>query len=84
MPSTPDNYLTLLRGINVGGKMNVKMTDLKACFEELGSGHVQTYGNNGNVMFTATSTDRRQLESHLEEALATSFSISIIFVTAHV
>jgi uncharacterized protein (DUF1697 family) len=77
MPSKPDIYLALLRGINVGGKMKVNMADLKACFEKLGYGNVQTYGNSGNVIFTAASTDRRQLESHLEEALATNFSSSI-------
>jgi hypothetical protein len=52
MPSKPDNYLALLRGINVGGKMKVNMAELKACFEKLGYGHVQTYGNSGNVIKT--------------------------------
>jgi uncharacterized protein (DUF1697 family) len=77
MPSKPDIYLALLRGINVGGKNKVNMADLKACFEKLGYGHVQTYGTSGNVIFTAASTDPRQLETHLEEALATNFSNSI-------
>jgi uncharacterized protein (DUF1697 family) len=77
MPSKPHIYLALLRGINVGGKTKVKMAELKACFEKLGYGHVQTYGTSGNVIFTAASTDLRQLESHLEEALATNFSCSI-------
>lgn len=77
MSSKNDIYLALLRGINVGGKTKVKMAELKACFEKLGYGHVQTYGNSGNVIFTAASTDPRQLESHLEEALATNFSSSI-------
>jgi uncharacterized protein (DUF1697 family) len=53
------------------------MADLKACFEKLGYGHVQTYGNSGNVIFTTASTDPRELESHIEEALATTFSSSI-------
>ena len=53
------------------------MAELKACFEKLGYAHIQTYGNSGNVIFTAASTDPRQLEAHLEEALATNFSSSI-------
>jgi uncharacterized protein (DUF1697 family) len=77
MSSKNDIYLALLRGINVGGKTKVKMAELKACFEKLGYGHVQTYGNSGNVIFTAASTDPRKLESQLEEALATNFSSSI-------
>ncbi len=49
MSSKNDIYLALLRGINVGGKTKVKMAELKACFEKLGYGHVQTYGNSGKL-----------------------------------
>ncbi len=77
MASTTEIYLALLRGINVGGKNKVNMADLKACFEKLGYGSVQTYGNSGNVIFSAASTDPRMLESHIEKALATDFSSSI-------
>ena len=77
MPDKNDIYLALLRGINVGGKSKVNMADLKSCFEKLGYSRVQTYANSGNVIFTAASTDPRQLESQLEEALATNFSSSI-------
>jgi len=35
-------YVALLRGINVGGKNLIKMTELKACFEEDGFGDVLT------------------------------------------
>ncbi len=77
MPSKSDIYLALLRGINVGGKNKVNMADLKACFEKLGYGYVQTYGNSGNVIFTAASTDPRKLETDIEKALATNFSSSI-------
>jgi uncharacterized protein (DUF1697 family) len=31
-----ERYFTLLRGINVGGKNIIKMTDLKSCFESMG------------------------------------------------
>jgi uncharacterized protein (DUF1697 family) len=77
MFSKNDVYLALLRGINVGGKNKVNMADLKACFEKLGYGSVQTYGNSGNVIFTAASTDPRELESHIEKAFVKNFSSSI-------
>jgi hypothetical protein len=35
-------YVALLRGINVGGKNLIKMTELKACFEEAGFEEVAT------------------------------------------
>src|SRR5215831_8327698 len=34
MPSKPDICLALLRGINVSGKAQVKMAELKACFSD--------------------------------------------------
>lgn len=44
-------YVALLRGINVGGKNKVPMSELKKCFEELGFQNVSTYINSGNVIF---------------------------------
>ncbi|KAA0258276.1 MAG: DUF1697 domain-containing protein, partial [Chloroflexi bacterium] len=44
-----NQYLVLLRGINVGGKNIIKMTDLKAGFEEMGFSYVLTYIQSGNV-----------------------------------
>jgi uncharacterized protein (DUF1697 family) len=46
-------YVALLRGINVGGKNPIKMTDLKACFEAEGFEDVATYIQSGNVVFTS-------------------------------
>jgi len=46
-------YVALLRGINVGGKHSIRMTDLKACFEAQGLDDVATYIQSGNVVFTA-------------------------------
>ena len=44
-------YIALLRGINVGGKNIIKMTDLKTAFEGCGFQNVSTYINSGNILF---------------------------------
>jgi uncharacterized protein (DUF1697 family) len=36
-------YVALLRGINVGGKNVIKMSELRACFEQSGFRDVTTY-----------------------------------------
>jgi len=46
-------HVALLRGINVGGKNKVPMTDLRALVAELGHTDVSTYIQSGNVLFTA-------------------------------
>lgn len=67
-------YVCLLRGINVGGKNLIKMTDLAACFEAVGFSNVRTYIQSGNVLFQADEVDRARLTSQLEAALSKSFN----------
>jgi uncharacterized protein (DUF1697 family) len=63
----------LLRGINVGGKNLIKMTDLKACFESQGLTDVRTYIQSGNVVFRSDQSDKTRLANQLEEALSATF-----------
>lgn len=44
-------FLSILRGINVSGQKMIKMTDLKALYEELSFKNVSTYIQSGNVIF---------------------------------
>ena len=69
-----NQYVALLRGINVGGKNLIKMTDLKACFEALGFKDVRTYIQSGNVLFSAAGSDQARLTRRLEETLSKTFS----------
>ena len=67
-------YVALLRGINVGGKNLIRMTELAACFAEHGFGAVATYIQSGNVLFAAPERSASALARRLEEMLATSFN----------
>lgn len=67
-------YVALLRGINVGGKNLIKMTDLKACFEALGFEDVSTYIQSGNVLFSTGRSDQAKLTKLIEEALSKAFN----------
>jgi len=51
-------YMSLLRGINVGGRNKVEMARLKKLFESIGFGEVRTYINSGNVIFVDDVTRR--------------------------
>jgi uncharacterized protein (DUF1697 family) len=48
-------YVALLRGINVGGNMMIKMEELRRTFEALGFKNVTSYINSGNLAFDARS-----------------------------
>ena len=67
-------YVALLRGINVGGKNLIRMTDLKACFDAEGFQDVSTYIQSGNVLFSSSERSSAKLTERLERALASTFN----------
>jgi uncharacterized protein (DUF1697 family) len=69
-----NQYVALLRGINVGGNNLIKMTDLKACFELHGFNSVSTYIQSGNVLFSSVDADQTKLASKVEEVLSKTFN----------
>ncbi len=66
-------YVALLRGINVGGKNPIKMSELRACFEEQGFRDVSTYIQSGNVVFGSDATRLAELVTRIERMLAANF-----------
>jgi uncharacterized protein (DUF1697 family) len=63
-------YVSLFRGINVGGNYQVKMAELKALHEALGLTGVQPYIQSGNVVFTSDEADAQSLRARIEEGFA--------------
>ena len=55
-------YALLVRGINVGGKNKVVMSQLRQELTELGLEKVETYINSGNIFFTSTDPKARLVE----------------------
>ena len=69
-----NQYVALLRGINVGGNNLIKMTDLKASFEALGFSDVRTYIQSGNVLFGVSGSNQARLTKQIEETLSKTFN----------
>lgn len=65
-------YILLLRGVNVGGR-NIKMDELKSCFEKNGFGNVHTILQTGNVILTAKEKNSGKLAHTVESMLEESF-----------
>ena len=74
-------YVLLLRGINVGGKNKVAMSDLKDMISKLGYENVITYINSGNIIFDANDNKEivRDKLSHMLETFP--FSINKVILT---
>ncbi|MBR0599961.1 DUF1697 domain-containing protein [Sinanaerobacter chloroacetimidivorans] len=77
-------YIALLRGINVGGKNKVSMSDLKACFEHAGYQNVITYINSGNVLFDSEEQELRRLTEECAKMIEKEFGFPIGIVLIHV
>ena len=69
------SHVALLRGINVGGRNKVPMTDLREVATSLGHTGVTTYIQTGNVLFSSADTDTAKLAAELESAVASRFGI---------
>jgi uncharacterized protein (DUF1697 family) len=70
-------YVALLRGINVGGKTLIKMTDLNTCIEELGLDDVSTFIASGNVLFESDEHDAAKLQTKIERAIEQRFRLPV-------
>jgi uncharacterized protein (DUF1697 family) len=49
-------YISLLRGINIGGRNLIKMEQLRAAYAELGFTNIKSYIQSGNLIFDAPDT----------------------------
>lgn len=65
-------YVALLRGINVGGANLIPMAALRASFESCALADVSTYIQSGNVIFSASGTERR-IAARIGKVLAAEF-----------
>lgn len=70
-------YIALLRGINVGGKNKIPMSELKAAFEEEGFENVTSYINSGNILFTTDSADTIALIRRCRALILRTFGLEI-------
>ena len=66
-------FISLLRGINVGGHRKIRMVDLRAMFESLGYTQVTTYLQSGNVVFHSSRRSAGRIATLLETAIKASF-----------
>jgi uncharacterized protein (DUF1697 family) len=78
-------YVSMLRGINVGGKTQIRMDSLRGIYEDLGFSKVRSYVQSGNVVFESIEQDRsgleKRIEAHIERICG--FSIPVFIRQAH-
>ena len=71
-------YVLLLRGINVGGKNKVSMSELKEQLISIGFENVSSYINSGNLFFSSLE-NHEICSSKIRDLLDTNYDFSIPF-----
>jgi uncharacterized protein (DUF1697 family) len=64
-------FISMLRGINVGGQKRLSMETLRKIYSDLGFSKIRTYVQSGNVVFESSDIDRSSLvekiEAHIQQ-----------------
>lgn len=76
--------ISLLRGVNVGGRNLIRMDALRTLYESLGLGDVRTYVQSGNVVFSTREKDLQKLAKRIEDGIESKFGFrpSVILRTS--
>lgn len=70
-------YISLLRGINVGGRRLIKMAELRALYEALGFGQARTLLQSGNVIFRSEDEEASQIVQRIEAGIQERFGFDV-------
>lgn len=70
-------YIALLRGINIGGHHKVPMAELRELFEKMEFFEVKTLLNSGNIIFEGKSAPIEIMEEKIATRLETIFGFPI-------
>ncbi len=74
-------YISMLRGINVGGHKKIKMDQLRNSFETLGFEQVKTYIQSGNVVFRAGKLSTVTLSRKVEATILNDFGFTVSVIS---
>jgi uncharacterized protein (DUF1697 family) len=75
--NTLKTYISILRGINMGGHKRIKMDALRQLYVSLGYTDVQSYIQSGNVIFRTTETEVPILENAISKKLLLTFGFAV-------
>ncbi|MGE3177005.1 MAG: DUF1697 domain-containing protein [Vicinamibacterales bacterium] len=72
--------VALLRAVNVAGRNQIQMADLRRLAESVGLRSVRTVLQSGNLVFEGGGGDLARLEARLERAAAADLGLSTTFL----
>lgn len=78
-----NTYITLLKGINVGGHKKLPMADLRELLTKSGFENVQTYIQSGNVILQSSEKNPQKIEETISNSILDhfGFDVSVLVIT---
>ena len=70
-------YVSMLRGVNVGGSGLIKMEPLREAYESIGLADVRTLLQSGNVLFRSGLKDRQRLVKRIMQEIERRFDLQV-------
>ncbi|MDD2531018.1 MAG: DUF1697 domain-containing protein [Bacteroidales bacterium] len=70
-------YISLLRGINIGGHKKIKMDSLRENFSSLGYSNIKTYIQSGNILFSSKEEDKTKLEKEISSMILDKYGFDV-------
>lgn len=70
-------YISVLRGINVGGKRKILMADLRKMYAELGFANCISYIQSGNVIFDYPDNRNSELAITIQNAVTKKYGFKV-------
>lgn len=70
-------FIAFLRGINVGGRNKIPMSELRQSFESIGFNNVRTYIQSGNVVFESELSATDIITKSIEKTIQDTFGLII-------
>ncbi len=74
-------YISILRGINVGGHRMIKMDALKKMCADINFTNVQTYIQSGNIVFQSKMTDTQKISKTIQTNIEKLFGFEVPVIT---
>lgn len=70
-------YISVLRGINVGGKRKILMADLKELYADLGFTNCISYIQSGNIIFDYLNSQNTELATLIQNSIAKKYGFDV-------
>jgi uncharacterized protein (DUF1697 family) len=74
-------YISILRGINLGGHNTIKMEELKNLLSKFGFKNIETYIQSGNVVYQYKSIATKKLDILIQDKILQQFKFDVPVIT---